>query len=180
MMFQKSILRDESEIRQTIEIHEAINVFTPPIVGIVWDEHGVSILTEAMTPLELFAAGASVFDDTEVASDFPTPPRVWNLDQPKTVIKFIRSLFQLVAGLHDLDICHRDIKPQNVVVDLHGAPRLIDLELCFKAKDMKLTVNNYGTKGFLPPEQVQNLTGKPVTKMIKYLYICRAIFGQWL
>jgi predicted Ser/Thr protein kinase len=72
--------------------------------------------------------------------------------------ELLRSLASAVAHAHSHGILHRDIKPDNVLVDSAGQPRLTDFGLA-KAVDsqsrLSKTGGSLGTPGYWPPEQAR-------------------------
>lgn len=77
------------------------------------------------------------------------------MDGLQTAI-LLRKIALAVAAAHERGILHRDIKPQNIVVDADGSPKLIDFGLARMA-DVWQTCDEHpgicGTLGFLSPEQ---------------------------
>lgn len=78
--------------------------------------------------------------------------------------KRLRIALQVVQALeyiHSHKIVHRDIKPDNVHIDLNGRVRLMDFGIA-KAQNVKLTKAGFtlGTPYYMAPEQVmgQNVT----------------------
>ena len=70
------------------------------------------------------------------------------------VKELMRSLLETLVYLHGCGIVHRDIKPDNVIVDTqdgHLTCKLIDFGLAIRVTDMK-EVNVCGTPGFIAPE----------------------------
>ena len=68
--------------------------------------------------------------------------------------------YQLAGGLaeaHSAGVIHRDIKPSNIVLDHHGAPKILDfgLAICINDKDDLNSISPLGTIGYMSPEQVQ-------------------------
>ncbi len=71
---------------------------------------------------------------------------------------------QLAAALHhahESGVCHRDLKPGNVMVDRQGTLKLMDFGLARHFSDAEITRAGdvLGTPRYMPPEQ---LTGKQV------------------
>ncbi|MGE0431961.1 MAG: serine/threonine-protein kinase, partial [Planctomycetota bacterium] len=67
-----------------------------------------------------------------------------------------RGLLDGMACAHDAGIIHRDIKPDNVMLEPDGRPRLADFGLARDlANDNRLTTSGmvFGTPHYMPPEQ---------------------------
>ena len=78
-----------------------------------------------------------------------------------TRLEYIKILFELIYALkylHDNNIVHGDIKPNNIIVNCEGIPIIIDYDLSRFVDGTKHTQNIFGTKFFMPPELVNNNT----------------------
>ncbi len=70
---------------------------------------------------------------------------------------------------HECGVLHRDIKPQNVLIDQHGTPRVTDFGLAKELRSdagLTLTGQVLGTPSYMSPEQargslVGRLAGRP-------------------
>ena len=73
---------------------------------------------------------------------------------------YMRELFLAVSHLHAQDIIHRDIKPQNIMVDKHDRLRLIDFGLAEVIEKSKKDVNIAGTPMYMSPEAYEGRISK--------------------
>ena len=70
--------------------------------------------------------------------------------------EILKSLAQAIAVAHDARIIHRDIKPGNVMLDLHGNVKVMDFGLAkFMEGDSSLSKSGdiIGTPAYMSPEQ---------------------------
>src|SRR2546425_62546 len=72
----------------------------------------------------------------------------------------IRVARQLCAGLaaaHEQGILHRDLKPQNVMIDGRGQVKITDFGLAGIAAEIDGRQIRFGTPAYMAPEQLQGL-----------------------
>ncbi len=74
--------------------------------------------------------------------------------KPQQAVKYVLDICSALQFLHSLNIIHRDVKPQNIIVDNSDNAVLIDLQAARHISDVqeKDTVN-LGTVGYAAPEQ---------------------------
>ncbi len=86
----------------------------------------------------------------EMVADMPLP---W-----QTAARYMRKVAAAVDYAHSKGVLHRDLKPQNVLVDEFDEPRILDFGLARKMEDeseFTLSTNAIGSPSYMPPEQAQ-------------------------
>jgi len=93
-------------------------------------------------------------------------------------IKLCFNISKSVNVLHKNGYIHRDLKPQNLLVDKNGSVKLTDFGISFHESVKRITPDGklLGTPLFMSPEQINNL---PVTKQSD-LYSLGVIYYQVL
>jgi len=82
-------------------------------------------------------------------------------------LRIIRTVALAIGHAHRQGVVHRDLKPQNILIDDHGLPRVVDFGIARRLhtdeNDAILMIPGregaVGTVGYIPPEQ---LAGRPV------------------
>jgi eukaryotic-like serine/threonine-protein kinase len=93
-------------------------------------------------------------------------------------INLCYNIARCIAVIHKHGYIHRDLKPQNLLVDTDGSVKLTDFGISFHESLKRTTPDGrlLGTPLFMSPEQINNL---PVTKLSD-LYSLGVIFYQVL
>jgi tRNA A-37 threonylcarbamoyl transferase component Bud32 len=88
----------------------------------------------------------------------------WNQPTARQAAELIARTARAVHAVHGRGVLHRDIKPQNILVDEAGQPRLIDFGLARIcqgwADDSPPTGEISGTAQFMSPEQARGDAGR--------------------
>ncbi|MBX2803013.1 MAG: serine/threonine protein kinase [Myxococcales bacterium] len=91
----------------------------------------------------------------------------------RPVIEVALQLADALEHLHERSILHGDIKPTNVIVDIHDNPHLIDLGIASRPGDV---VDGFrGTLGYAAPELLSGKPPAPATDLYglgALLYTC--------
>ncbi len=81
----------------------------------------------------------------------------------KQAAKWTASLARALAYAHEMGIVHRDVKPQNVMLDAREEPQLMDFGLAKRVnEDSNMTTEGalLGTPAYMAPEQARGDTNK--------------------
>mmetsp|Transcript_114069 Transcript_114069/g.261768 ORF Transcript_114069/g.261768 Transcript_114069/m.261768 type:complete len:392 (+) Transcript_114069:27-1202(+) len=66
---------------------------------------------------------------------------------------FFLDLCEALAFIHEKDVIHRDVKPENMMLDAEGQAVLCDFGLaCQLSPDQPVSVDIAGTQAYMPPE----------------------------
>jgi len=97
-------------------------------------------------------------------------------------LRLFIPLADAVGHLCEAGVVHRDIKPQNILIDPAGRPRLVDLGLAFAEGDPAMTRpgGTLGTPFYVSPEQARDPTSADVRSDIWSLgaTMYHAVCGQ--
>src|SRR3954469_596244 len=81
---------------------------------------------------------------------------------PTVAVNFVEQILNALAYAHRRGLVHRDIKPQNVIVDAEGTAKVADFGIARAANSqMTQTGAIVGTVQYLSPEQAQGLPVDP-------------------
>jgi len=101
----------------------------------------------------------------------------WRKDHPEQVLPVFEQLLEALAYVHGQGIVHRDVKPDNLVVDGTGEARLVDFDLSGPANERFTQKVRLGTIGYISPEQIRGKAPSPVSDLYSagiLLYWCVA------
>ena len=103
--------------------------------------------------LEVIPGDLEVYLVTEFVRGVPldVAARRYSLDE---VVDALAQILGALSYAHSQGIVHRDIKPQNALVDDRGRVKLTDFGVAYRAGDTRLTRVGYavGTPGYIAPE----------------------------
>lgn len=103
--------------------------------------------------LEVIPGDHEVFLVTEYVPGLPLDEAARAYDA-RGVTEALTQILEALVYAHGEGIIHRDIKPQNALVDDRGRVKLTDFGVAFRAGDTRLTRVGFavGTPGYIAPE----------------------------
>jgi predicted Ser/Thr protein kinase len=93
----------------------------------------------------------------EAESEKPSLLKAKDGQLPETAARLIQTLAEALAHAHERGVVHRDIKPQNILLDKDAQPYLVDFGLARDTDEVSLTRTGEveGTPNYMSPEQVR-------------------------
>ncbi|MCL6527306.1 MAG: serine/threonine protein kinase [Thermaceae bacterium] len=79
----------------------------------------------------------------------------WRSEHPTQLLPVFAQLLEALAHMHAQSLVHRDIKPDNLVVDGTGEARLVDFDLSGPSGERFNQRVRLGTLAYIAPEQVR-------------------------
>ncbi|MCE4965586.1 Stk1 family PASTA domain-containing Ser/Thr kinase [Staphylococcus chromogenes] len=76
---------------------------------------------------------------------------------PQKAIQFAEQIFNGIQHAHEKGIVHRDIKPQNIIIDRNQTLKIVDFGIAKALSETAMTQTNHvvGTVQYLSPEQAK-------------------------
>ncbi len=125
---------------KVISAYEELYLISAPNLPLIYD---VINLDDGQIVLEEFIDGITVSDVMESGKYHYLGTR-----------KVIRSVCKALMVLHERNLVHRDVKPENVMVDKSGRVVLIDFNAARKISGACKDTVIMGTVGYASPEQL--------------------------
>jgi hypothetical protein len=103
--------------------------------------------------------------------------------EPARAARIIRDTARALAFVHALGVVHRDVKPENILLDEKGTPRLTDFGVATATDLERLTRSGaiVGTPRWISPEQAGGLPVTPATDIFALgCILFRAVSGEFV
>ncbi|HSL01295.1 MAG TPA: serine/threonine-protein kinase [Rubrobacteraceae bacterium] len=128
--------------------------------------------------LEVIPGEHEVYLVTEYVRGMPLDDAARDYDIDELVDALAQILEALVYA-HGQGIIHRDIKPQNALVDERGRVKLTDFGVAYRAGDTRLTRVGFavGTPGYIAPEILDGADPTALTDIYAVGATCQALLS---
>ena len=136
-------VREETNELEMLRFLNAIPLKSDHVISLVDSFHGWAILPKMATVREYVQF---------------SPGRL-----ERKVSQVCLGLVKGLAYLHKHLIAHRDVKPDNLVVDKNFCLKIIDFDIAIRVEDEDEEVDDqWGTEGWMAPEVVKELRHSPI------------------
>ncbi len=127
--------------------------------------------------LEVIPGDLEVYLVTEFVRGAPLD--AWRYSSAE-VVDVLAQILEALAYAHSQGVIHRDIKPQNALVDDRGRVKLTDFGVAYRAGDTRLTRVGYavGTPGYIAPEILEGEDPTELTDIYAVGATARALLAQ--
>jgi serine/threonine-protein kinase len=108
--------------------------------------------------VEIYDVGGSDESPYFTMPLFPTTLRakLEHYQSPRAAAALIAKIARAVRHAHKRGVLHRDLKPDNILIDERGEPHVADFGLAKQIGDATLTAAGIGTPEYAAPEQLRN------------------------
>ncbi len=81
---------------------------------------------------------------------------------PQRAARYVKTIAETIQFAHQRGTLHRDLKPQNILIDADDRPRITDFGLAKIKSDSQLTQSGIimGSPSYMPPEQAGGRLGE--------------------
>jgi serine/threonine protein kinase len=98
--------------------------------------------------------------------------------EPKHALNVLWQLSAAVDHLHELGIVHSDIKPSNIMLNVHNQHvTLIDLGVAFDFASERAQRGSSGTRGYMAPEQTRGRGCGPASDRYAVAAVAQELLG---
>lgn len=97
----------------------------------------------------------------------------------EAVFSLVFGVLDALGYLHDRDVVHRDVKPENILVDRDDRPTLIDFDLAARRGEQVGDRGWVGTAAYLSPSRIRGEPASPADDLYSVgVVLYRALTGM--
>jgi len=136
-------VREDSDELKILRLLDTFPLKSDHVISLIDSFHGWAILPK-MAPVKDYVAFAPNRFESKVS-------------------EICLGLIEGLAYLHEHHIAHRDVKPDNLLLDENFCLKIIDFDIAMRVKDEDEEVDDQcGTKNWMAPEVEKNLRHSPI------------------